>query len=70
MNKKTIKQLEEVLKNGTPSDLYSLVPKSKRKAFEWFAHWFGFTKEDIAKRALWLKPSPYCGLYRTGCNAE
>jgi len=49
MNKETIKKLEEVLKNGTPSDLYSLVPSSQRKAFERFARCFGFTKEDIAR---------------------
>lgn len=42
------KELEEVLKNGTPSDLYLLIPAHARGRIAAFVQCFGITPEDIA----------------------
>lgn len=47
--KSKFKQLEEVLLNGTPQDMYALIPPRQRKAFEMFARGFGIKKEDIER---------------------
>lgn len=48
--KSKFKQMEEVLRNGgTPSDLYALIPERQKRAFEYFARNFGYSREDIER---------------------
>ena len=43
------KKGESVLRNGTPADMYALIPRHARKRFAAFAKCFGISKSDIAR---------------------